>query len=292
MAMETYKALISERLELPSLPAVTMRLNQLLQSKLPAMGEVAELVGDDPALAGRVLQLVNSPLYPFRGRIDSLPRAVTLIGVRELRNLALAASVTKLFDGSSASQAAFEQFWRHSLCVALFSRGLAEVARQREPDRFFAMGLLHDIGALLLLDQLPEQAAEAAEHSVKMRVPLVVSERQILGYSHADLGGELMRQWCLPEATVAAVEYHHDLQEQAGHRVEHGIVHLANLLVHQIPDGSRNVGMQEGPGISAWERIGISHHVQGALVETVLARMNATHLALFGESASDALQPA
>lgn len=290
--MKTIKSLMDGQVELPSLPAVAMRLNDLLQGKLPTMGEVAELVGEDPALAARVLQLVNSSLYPYRGRIDSLPRAVTLIGVRELRSLALAASVTQLFDDSIMGRESFEQFWRHSLYVALFSRGLAEVARQREPDRFFVMGLLHDIGALVLLGQMPEQAAEAAERSVKMRIPLVVSERQVMGFSHADLGGHLMRSWFLPEAIAAAVESHHDPQEHAEHKMERGIVYLANLLTHQVPSGSRSVGLQEGLGITAWEQVGISHHVQGPLIENVTAHMDATHLALFGAPANAALQPA
>lgn len=280
--------LVDDQIELPSLPAVVVRLNELLASRLPSMGQVAELVGEDPALAARVLKLVNSPLYPFRGKIDSVQRAVAMIGVRELRSLALAVAVPKLFEGFATPLITLEQFWRHSLCVALLSRGLAEAAQQRELDRYFTTGLLHDLGALILYSRRPQQAAEAAARSRAERKPLDEAEREVIGFSHADLGGELMRRWGLPDVIVAAVLGHHERPAQGEHRLTQGIVHLANQLAGLIPDGALGIGFEEGVGISDWEQINVHPRAQDALVAAAKERLDATRQALFDGAASPA----
>lgn len=284
--METIRGLIERRLELPSLPAVVLRLNELLTGRLPSMGEVAELVSEDPALAAGVLKLVNSPIYPFRGKIDSLPRAVTLVGVRELRNLALSASVAKLFEGYDNALLTLERFWRHSLCVALLARGLAEAAQQREPDRFFAMGLLHDIGALILYRELPDQASAAIALAASARLPLIEAERQVIGFSHAELGAELMRHWSLPESIVAAVGLHHQRPASGEHKLAQGIVYLANLLAAQIPDGDLGIRRPEGPVVSDWEQINVSHRLQPTLLAAAQEQLEATRAALLGGGAN------
>lgn len=273
--MESSTLSFDGQLELPSLPAVTMRLNTLLAEGLPSMGEVARLVGEDPALATKVLRLVNSPLYPFRAQIDSLPRAVALLGVRELRSLALSAAVVDLFEVT-----AFQPFWRHSLYTALLCRALAEAAQQRELDRFFTIGLLHDIGALVILQQLPAQAASIQERAAA-GTPVLEAEQQVLGFDHCQVGAQLLRFWALPDAIVAAVEDHHAPRLRPEYRLEKGIVALANQLAGLQPEGARTPGPQLGPVVSDWEWINVNQRWQHNIVSTATERLAATHRALF-----------
>lgn len=258
---------IDEQLRLPSLPAIVGRLNEVLADRLPAMGEVSELISEDPALAARVLRLVNSPLYPFQGRVDSLQRAVTLIGVREIRNLALAAAAVDLGREQTNRLFSIEQFWRHSLFVALISRGLAAAIGQREIERFFVMGLLHDLGALALYHQFPDQGRVAAERSVRERRPLAEVEQELIGFNHAEAGGHLMRRWNLPESIVAAVAGHHDAPLEGEHRLGIAVVRLADLLAASLDEGYLCIGHREGVGISDWESLGC----RDSLSEPILA---------------------
>lgn len=279
--MLSAQQLVEQHLELPSLPAIVVRLNELLAKGLPSMGQIAELVSEDPALAARVLRLVNSPLYPFRNNIDSVQRATTLIGVRELRNLALAASVGKLFRGIDNPLVTMEQFWRHSLYVALLCRGIGEAAGQREVDRYFVMGLLHDLGELVLFRQLPEQVREAADYSQTHHLPLADAERHVIGFNHADVGAELMRHWHLPDNIVAAVGGHHDRQADGEHRLAIGIVYLGNMIATNMEEATLGLGFREGIGISAWERVNVRHGVHEPLMTEARSRFDAAHQALF-----------
>lgn len=280
--MLSAQKLINDQLDLPSLPAIVVRLNELLAGKLPPMGQVSELISEDPALAARVLRLVNSPLYPFQGKIDSLQRATTLIGVREVRNLALAASVAKLGDAYPNPLFTIEQFWRHSLYVALISRALAAQAGQREVERYFVLGLLHDLGALALYHQLPDQARIAAERSLQERRPLAEVEREVLGFDHAEAGAQLMRRWGLPESVVAAVGGHHDPVALGEHRLAIAIVRLADLLASSLDEAYLGIGHREGVGISDWEQIGSRDTARDRLIEEARQAFEGARQAIFG----------
>lgn len=264
--------LIDSQLTLPSLSAIVFRLNELLSARLPSMGEVGELVSEDPALAAQVLKLVNSPLHHFHGRIDSIQRAVTLIGVRELRNLALAASVTKAFAGIPEDIVDMEAFWRHSVFTALLARGIAEAAGQKELDRYFVCGLLHDLGMLAVFQGLPEHARRAIEHSERTHVPLAQAERELMGFDHSEVGERLMRHWALPDNIIAAVAGHHEREPQGAHRMAAAIVRLADLIANDTDEGRIGVGHREGVGISDWEQAGLRDHLRANLVGTALSR--------------------
>ena len=274
--------LIDDQLELPSLPAIVIRLNELLDGQLPPMGRVSELISEDPALAAGVLRLVNSPLYPFQGKIDSLQRAVTLIGVREVRNLALAASVAGLGDGLTNPLFSIEQFWRHSLYVALISRGLATLAGQRDLDRYFVMGLLHDLGALVICHRRPEQARLAAQRSVEERRPLAEVEREVFGFSHADVGMQLLLGWGLPQSIAAAVGGHHAAAAEGEHRLAVAIVRLAELLAASLDEGYLGMGLREGVGISDWEQLGLRDTARDVLIRDAQAAFAGAYQAVFG----------
>jgi HD-like signal output (HDOD) protein len=279
--MESVRTLIEQQLDLPALPTLLSELNNMLAAGLPSMAEVAQLLGRDPNLAAGVLALVNSPLHPYGGNVDSLPRAAALVGVRELRSLALAAAAPSLV-------AADARFWRHGVCVGLLCRGLAEAARQRELDRFFVTGLLHDVGAAILRAQLPDLTAEAAARAQAERVPLIDAERAVIGFSHADLGGELMCAWKLAEPMIEAIASHHERRAPGEHGLACGIVYLANLLAHRLPETISSGATREGAGISDWERINVHPRVQNTVLAGTLERLQATEDALLVRSAARA----
>lgn len=280
--MERIDSLIRQTVTLPSLPAIVVHLNDLLQRQLASMGEVSELIGKDPALTARILRLVNSPIYSFRGKIDSLQRAITMIGVRELRNLATAASVRNVFAGMPNEIISMDTFWRHSLITGLYARIIAETAGQRELDKYFVMGLLHDVGALILFHHFPEKARRAARLSEQEGIPIVHTERSIIGFSHADVGGVLMRRWHLPENIATAVEHHHNRKYQGEHLFDVAVVRLSNLLANQDDNGGMGLGARMHYSFDDWQAVGIGSDMSDTLRPRVQERFEATRDALLG----------
>ena len=200
--------LIHDNVQLISLPEVCLRIQQLADNPYADMDEFAQLVIQDPALTTRLLKLVNSAYYGFPGRVDTLSRAVKLIGIAELRNLTLAMAAMDVFGGLHNERFDMLSFWRHSVYCALVARDLAKRANVLHAERLFIAGLLHDVGRLLIFSLLPEPAGRILyRQSQGETVP--AAERAELGFDHADVGFELLSLWRLPHALCSAVGHHH-----------------------------------------------------------------------------------
>ncbi len=225
--------LIHENVKLLSLPEVCLRIQQLANNPHAEMAEFAELVTQDPALTIRLLKLVNSPYYGFPGRVDTLSRAVNLVGIVELRNLSLAMAAMEVFGGLENERFDMLGFWCHSVYCALLARFLAKRANVLHGERLFIAGLLHDVGRLLIFGLLPEQAARIL-HRHAQGEEICAAERAELGFDHADVGYELLSMWRLPTALCNAAAHHHDTTLPAEARLETSLVQIANQIAHQI----------------------------------------------------------
>lgn len=225
--------LVQSNSQLLSLPEVCLRIQQLADDPYADMSEFAQLVAQDPALTIRLLRLVNSACYGFPGRVDTISRAVNLVGIAELRNLTLAMAAMEVFGGLENERFDMLAFWRHSVYCALVGRFLARRARVLHAERLFIIGLLHDVGRLLVFNLLPEQAARI-EQRVLAGAEICAAERAELGFDHAEVGYELLSLWQLPKPLRIAVALHHlpEVTEEA--QMETAIAHLANGIAHQV----------------------------------------------------------
>ena len=235
------RELIHDHLELLSLPEVCLRIQQLAEDPHADMVEFSQLVSQDPALTTRLLKLVNSAYYGFPGRIDTLSRAVNLVGIAELRNLTLAMGAMKVFGGLENERFDMLGFWRHSVHCALLARLLAKRAHVLHAERLFIAGLLHDVGRLLIFSLLPESGARIQQH-VAAGEPVSEAERSELGYDHADAGYQLLDSWKLPPALCIAVAFHHRPQAAEQARLEASLVYLANRIALQVEDTAHALG--------------------------------------------------
>lgn len=268
----------------PSLPAVFLRLTAVVDDPRSAIRDMEEVVYEDPALAGRLLRLANSAYFGFPGHVDSLSRAITLVGTRQLRDLALATSVLDLFTGVSSELVSMASFWRHSVSCGLIARALATWRREANAEQFFVAGLLHDIGRLVLLLKASEPMIRALELSRRDNVLLHTVERDILGFDHATVGNELLQQWNLPPAICAAVGYHH-MPMRAGANVPMAaVVHVADVMANAIAQGSS--GMDAVPPLdeSAWNALGLSVSVIRPSLDLVRQQLVETMTILLGEN--------
>jgi len=254
----TLEELLSDVSSVPSLPLLYSRLDETINHPRSSIADIAKVLSEDQGLAARILKLANSPLFGYFSKIDTITQAVTIIGIQQVRDLALAISVMGLFKGLPEDLITMESFWRHSIGAALASRVLATSQRESNLERFFVAGILHDIGRLVLLIQLPDLCREMIETSRGERRSLYEIEREQLGYDHGDVGGALLRRWKLPIRVAEPVEYHHRCNRSEQFPRESAVLHCADLLTHAL--GLGGSGDHPVPPLIAgsWERLGIS----------------------------------
>jgi len=220
--------------DLISLPEVFVNLNQLVNDHSSSISDIARLIETDPALTMRLLKLVNSSYYGFESSIDSVSRAINLIGTYELRDLALATATATSFNGLDQHLPDMRQFQRHSLYTGLCAKLLADQCGQTRTESFFVSGLLHDIGKLLLYLSMPEFCNRIHESAMVSGAIPYLLEHEELGCSHAEIGGLLAEQWNLPDNLVNAIRHHHDPVHTRRYQLDATIVHVANFIAHSM----------------------------------------------------------
>jgi putative nucleotidyltransferase with HDIG domain len=249
--------LVQGTLELASLPEVVMRTIDLINNPQTSAAEIGLVLAEDPALTARLLKIVNSPFYGFPSRIDTVSRAITVIGTLELLDLILATSVIKAFRGIPTDLVDMDSFWEHSLYTGVVARILAGRMRAPNTERYFIAGLLHDIGALALYKQAPDIAAIALRRARAEVTPLHEIEQELLGFDHGEVGGELMRSWRLPETLVEATRFHHTPQLAADHRLDTALIHLADVIACAVHNPATENGRVPPMDAAAWDLTGL-----------------------------------
>lgn len=228
-----------------SLPDVCVRVKEMVEDTSYSAADIGKVVSKDAALTARLLRIVNSAFYQFPSRIETVSRAVTIVGNRELRDLVFAATVAGIFEKISSDLIDIEAFWRHAVYSGIFSRIIAQKCRVLHNERLFIAGLMHDIGRLIIAYKLPKESREILQYMKQMSVPLFVAEREILGFDHAQVGAELMKTWSLPESHQAAALYHHNPARAKDFRLEASIVYVANLITELAETGEHDTTQLE-----------------------------------------------
>ena len=243
-----------------TLPDVFIRINKLIADPNSNMMDIAQAVERDPSFTLRLLRVANSPFYGFSSTIDTVSKAVSIIGTSQIRNLALATSVASSFDGLPNTLVSMEHFWRHSLYCALAARILAEKAGQCDADAIFTAALLHDIGELVIFNRMPQQAKEVLLLVLDSgdALPVYQAERQIMGLDHAQVGGELARQWKLPPMLEECIELHHEIASADRFPREVALVHIANILALMAETETLDAEDVSPIDPLAWEIVGLN----------------------------------
>jgi len=260
----TPKELVTGSIRLVSLPEVCIRVNEMLDEPSVTAAELGHIISQDTSLTARLLKIVNSSYYGFQAKIETVSRAVTVVGLRELRGLVIAASAVETFSNVPDEILNKVRFWRHSLYCGVIARLLAEQCHVLHSERLFVAGLLHDIGKLIIAQRLPTEtrmiALEAdAGHRSEFEV-----EQDFLGFNHAEVGGELMKAWSMPETLFESVAYHHNPQQAETGIMETCLIHIANILTDEAEQG---LDMKEDTPLQqidpfAWEITGLNESVK------------------------------
>jgi len=228
--MVSLPELVSSVVKLVSLPEVYLRVRQLVDDPRAQMTDVAAAISLDPDLTSRLLRIANSAMFGFPGRVETVARAVTLLGTQQVYHLVLAASVTRAFAHISPALVDMQTFWRGSVYGGVVARLLARRCHVADVERLFVAGLLRDIGHLVLYARLPDQAQAALQQSDETGMDLATVERELFGFDYAEVGGALLEGWHVPETLHMAVRYHVEPETAPGAPFETAIVHIAGVL--------------------------------------------------------------
>ena len=276
--LKTVQAYITR---MPSLSTTVVKVLQTCNDPKASANDLKRVISLDPVLTGRVLKLINSAYYSLGTPIASLTRAIIMLGVNTVKNLALSFAILDKFKGHSTCLSfSSDEFWRHSLCVGVVAKLLAALKGVPIPDleAFFVAGLLHDLGKLPLYMQFPAEYYHVCETVQGEQEALYHNEARYLGVDHGVVGSIIGKKWHLGSTLVESLAYHHNPAESSDKNRDFVcVVALANHLTIHLNIG--NAG---------------DHFIDQAEVTSLMAEVGVdwTMLDDLQESASDEIERA
>lgn len=197
--------------EIATLPEVTIKVIHIVEDPKSTARDLHEVIKNDPALSVKVLKVVNSAFYGLPGQVASVDRAIILLGLSAVKNIAIAASIARLFKGKRISdQFSAADLWRHSVAVAVAARALGKLSPHPVMlDELFVAGLIHDIGTLVERQAFPDEFSEIIRRCSDSSQDFLECEREVIGADHQAFGVGLTTKWKFPRHLRAAVGFHH-----------------------------------------------------------------------------------
>jgi putative nucleotidyltransferase with HDIG domain len=217
--------------DLPTLPSVAVEVMGLSRSPDVSIKAVSECIHKDPPLAAKVLKMANSSFYR-RGsqEIDTLHRAILMMGLNEVINITMSVSVlTSLGSRKSQGQTLRKRFWHHCIATGLIARRIDTRLHMRLQGREFVGGLLHDIGKIILDEYFHDQFMQAHSLSIERQCSMFEAENEVLGTTHMEIGHFLAQKWGLPPY-IADITLNHHHPQDARFKDITSVVSIANLL--------------------------------------------------------------
>ncbi len=247
---------------LPTLPPIYNRIVTELQAEDPSMQRIGEIIGSDPAMTAKILQLVNSAFFGLRRQISNPAQAVNYLGLNTVKALVLAVEIFSRFQDIPAREFSLDQLWHHCVRVADFAKAIAvqEGADATLVEDAYLAGLLHDTGKLILIANHRDPYRQVIRSASRDHEPCWEAEWAVFGTSHAEIGAYLMGLWGLPDQVIEAIAFHHYPSQFPGTEF-HALaaVHGANILAHVADDHS--------PTAMEWfdsdylERLSLTDHI-------------------------------
>jgi len=230
--------LIRRVTELPTLPSTVARILDISGDENSSAADLAKVIYFDQSLAAKVLRIANSPFYGFAHKVKTLEHATVILGFRDIRNMALAMSVfSSFFANKGGSRFDRIRFWEHSLSCGLGAKVIAEGAGLNKTELFVA-GLIHDLGKVVLDRFHQEGFLDVLEMATGQGLAWEPAERQVLGFTHADLAGHLLDAWKFPRELLRPIAFHHRPWDDEEEPRRSAVLYLADVLTHAqgLPD--------------------------------------------------------
>ena len=277
--MFTANDLIFANAKLVTLPGVYLRAKHVIDDPDTSPQDLSRVIATDPAMTARVLRLVNSAFWGLSGQIESVSRAVTLLGMLHVHDVVLATSVALTFNKIAPAGMDVPRFWRNCVFRALAANALARKAELTDLERVFVEGLLSDIGHMILYQHVPELAAQALELARAQPVELPRIEHELIGCNAAEVGAALARAWGLAPCFHAVIGNQNNPQGAGAHAFEAALVQIAGLLALQEFGTGPAAKTVQIPA-SAWQLTGLDEKCIAQVLDETRCGLSAV-IALF-----------
>jgi HD-like signal output (HDOD) protein len=258
------KQLVARLDTLPSFPSLYLEIMQELSTEEVSIEKIASIVAKDPGMTVKMLQIVNSAATGLAHKISSPSEAVQYVGMATVRALALSAHIFSCFEHTELKGFSIQELWDHAMRTAAVARKIMtlEGAEPAQVEDAYIAALLHDVGKLMLANNLPKQFQQALDLAHEQRLLFPEAEQKIFGATHAGVGGYLLGLWGMPSAIVEAVAFHHSPGRSETRTFEPlTAVHAANVLEHELTS-SAPAPSDTGLDLEYLQALEVDDHVQ------------------------------
>ena len=230
--MSSFENQLQQVTELISLPEVYVKFRSLMQDPASDIDDFAQVVSLDPNLTVKLLGVINSAYFGFTGQINSVSRAINMLGLGQLHAMVLGISALSALNFAN-DIVPLKTFWRSSLLTGTLARQLSEQSGNLEGEKTFIVGLLHEIGHLVLYAEFPNLARETHKVAFDNNMPIQRAEQQVLGCHYGEIGAKLMQQWSLSDDFQHLTRLQPTPELAEKHQLETALLHIAHAYAHK-----------------------------------------------------------
>lgn len=243
--------------KLPPLPTAVGKVIEVANNIKASPNDLSGVIKIDPVLTAKVLKLINSAYFSLPDQITNLNRAIILLGVNTIKNLAISTAVIGQFSKTNHRRFDMDKYWKHCMSVAVMSKKFAEVMNidRRFREEYFIAGLLHDIGEIVIVELFPDKLDQIMDR-VAGGSGLEEAERDVLGATHSEIGAALGRHWKISESLISVIEEHHDPNIAGDHATLVLAVYVANIHSNRSGYGIAG-GMSGDPAPEIMSKLGL-----------------------------------
>jgi putative nucleotidyltransferase with HDIG domain len=248
--------------KMPSLSPTVGKIVSLANDLNSSARDLVKVIKYDPVLMAKVLKLINSSYFGIPREITSINRAVLLLGINTVKNLALSTAVVGSVSQRKESPFDLREVWEHALGVAVAAKLIAKRrgVDAKHLEEYFIAGMLHDIGQILLISYVPTAYHKAVSRSDENLTTLSEEEVKVFGCDHAHLGALIADKWHLTPNLISAIRHHHEPEHTLDHEHSDFILTTAaaNYFVHKQGLGFRGDSLFDPLDESVWTALGKS----------------------------------
>lgn len=250
--------IINKVTDLPSLPEVVIQLNDLLKDSSTGLDIVTDMIEKDAGLSSKVLRLANSSYYGLSSQVDSVSRAIIVLGFNTICNVVMSVGISSLFkQQKKVADIDMAGLWIHTLGCAVSSKVLMQKKNEVEAEKAFVCGILHDIGKAVIAAGLPEEQKKIVSLMSVHNKTLIQAEAEVFGIDHAEVGYAIAGKWHFPDYILDVIKYHH--RPSAARMVPDitSAVHLGNSISKALAFGKSTEPRVTPIDPFAWKQLGI-----------------------------------
>jgi HD-like signal output (HDOD) protein len=233
--MPTAVALIEKFKKIRTLPHIVTRLVQLVNDEESTLQDFEEVIRLDPALVARLLTLVNSSYFGLTRKVDSISRAVALLGMKNLHNIAVTDAIQGMLRSSSGStEFSPQRLWLHSAASGICCKMIAERIFTINGDDAYLCGILHDIGLIVEMEADLEKFLCMIDQLQPDGASIIEIEQDLFHTDHGEIGYILAREWRIPDTIAEAIRDHHQNNREIAPQSPTGILQMSEYILQQL----------------------------------------------------------